>query len=505
MDPKSIHAQGAFDRTMLASITGINTKKGTVSIVFNDQFGFRDDVVIPVIGMSKDSWIRFMPQVNDVVHVGIRGDDSAVILGWHPWSYKARAGGFDAQDMNQAGGDGPEMMQELQPGEIDMRSNGGGYLRFNKIGDVLMMGLAGKMQIQGQEGITELSQNAIKITDGKSTIRFGQVVRPFDGVNERELPTTGSGQPVNHLTDAREFDIRLYDAAGNLQYQQSHGTVIDESGVAEVSGTSGAPGLNKANVPNSGAAATGFVSGDSKTSLTNLVKNLPSLGDNVIDAVTKQIDSIKNSISTVINGIGGSLDDITDTASDLAGILTGTGPIGEGQLPINGRGAVGNTLRHRTVVGSPDGKMAAMDIDDKGGVVISSESAEGVHINANSGGLHLFAKAGLKLLADGLIAVADNIFSTAKEDIKDVAGGKIHRIAGTDIKDNGMDISRTAQATIADKAGTSITHNSDGSITIEAGSSLSESGATVSISATGTITISGGGIVTITGSIVNIN
>src|SRR5438874_1902504 len=111
---------------MFATITSVNTAQGTVSLTFNDQVGFRDGVAIPVIAMSANAWMRFIPQVNDVVHVGIRGDDSAVILGWHPWAYTQRVAAFKRDDLNAAtaGDQGKEHMQELKPGDIDMRAAG---------------------------------------------------------------------------------------------------------------------------------------------------------------------------------------------------------------------------------------------------------------------------------------------------------------------------------------------------------------------------------------------
>lgn len=497
MDARLIHAKGTFDRTMFATITGVNTKAGTVSIIFNDQFGVRDDVPLPVVSMSRNAWIRFMPQINDVVHVGIRGDDSAVILGWHPWSYKARTEGFDAEDLNQAGGPGAEMMQELKPGEIDMRGAGGAYLRFSNNGDLILMGLSGRLQFYGIESLVEQSQNAYKVTDGQSWFRFGHVYRLFAGVSERELPTVGTGSPNSGPTPYRERDTRLLNAAGQLQVQDSMGDVIDANGVQELSGTTGAGSTNKPSVSNVGDSATAFFKGSIASVRGTLSNALSEAVDQVVGFATEQIDSIKTSINAVVTGIG-SADGISSTPADLDGIISGEGTIAGDAGDLDGIGTVGQPLRRRLLINKNGEQVYAHDIDDEGCSVTSSQSDKGIRINANKGALIMFAEKGLEMLAKAVIYVADNISETAKEDIKQIAGGKIRRIAGTDIKDNANTISRTANTTIADRAGTSITQQSDGSITITASTGLTASSST-------TITISATGIVTITGAIVNIN
>jgi hypothetical protein len=492
-------AKGNYDRIMFALITAVDEKAGKVSIQFCDHFGFRDGVPMPVVAMSRDAWIRFIPQVNDVVLVGIRPDDSAAILGWHPWAYSARTEGFEKNEKNRAGGDGPEMGQALRPGEIDIRSSGGGYLRFNNMGDVLLMGLSGRIHIFGIESLIEHSQTAFKVTDGQSWLRFGHAYRLFPGVSARELPTAGSGQPNNGPTPIREFDVRLFDEQGNLLVQESLGEVVNTNGVVELSGTSGNGTTTQLQLPNVGDVATSFFKGDIGALKDQFVQSLGQIADQVVSFVNSQIDAISTAINTVINGIGGSLDDIISTASDLAGIITGIGPIGGDGGKLSGIGPVGKSLRHRLLINKDGKQVYAHDIDEEGGVTISSESEDGGRLNANGGGWTIYAKKAIQVLGKGVSMVADNITQTAKKDIKHVAGGKIRRIAGTDVKDNGLNITRTAETMIRDRAGVSITQQSDGTITIQAATSLSENATTISVSASGNVTISGGGAVTITG------
>lgn len=502
MDPKIIHARGAFDRIMFASITGVNTAKGTVSLFFNDQFGFRDDVPMPVVAMSKDSWMRFIPQLNDVVHVGIRGDDSAVILGWHPWSYKARVDAFNKSDVNAAGGEGPEMMQELKPGEIDMRAIGGGYLRFNALGDVLLMSLAGRIQMFGVESLTECSQNAFKITDGQSWFRFGHAMRLFSGVSERELPTTGAGAPSPTPTTIRERDTRLYGPDGQLLVQESLGTVVDDNGLFTMSGTTGNGKTVKFSASGIGQNATAFFSGDPTAFKNALTSSLTSIVDGVKEQATATVTQVKSSISAVVGGIASS--DTATVIKDVLGLADGTGGVASGANPVSGLGVVGRLLRYRLLINKGSDQAFAMDIDESGGAVISSQDGNGIAVNANQGSITLFGKAAIKQISKLAMIVADSIYQSSSGSIKQISGGENQRVAGGDIIDNGNNVKRTAQAAITDHAAASITHQSDGSITIQAGSSLSESGTTISISATGAVTITGG-LVTITGAIVEIN
>lgn len=509
-DPKIIHARGAFDRTMFASITGVNTTKGTVSIVFNDQFGFRDDVPMPVVAMSRDSWIRFIPQINDVVHVGIRGDDSAVILGWHPWSYKARVDAFNSGNVNAAGGKGPEMMQELKQGEIDMRAVGGGYLRFNALGDVLLMSLAGRIQMFGVESLTECSQNAFKITDGQSWMRFGSVMRLFSGVSERELPSTGAGTPSAAPTSLRERDTRLYGPDGQLLVQESLGTVVDDNGLFTVSGTSGNGSTVKFSTAGHGQNATAFFTGDPTAFKNSLASSLSGLSDAVKEKATASVNKVKSGVSAVVAGIASS--DTGTVIKDVLGLADGSGGAASGTNPISGLGVVGRLLRYRLLVNKGSDQAFAVDVDEAGGTVLSSQDDHGISINANVGSLLLYGKKAVKQVSQLVMLVADNIYSSSAGYIKQVSGGNNQRVAGGDIIDNGNNVKRTAQVAITDHAATSITEQSDGTITIQAGSSLSATGSTISVSATGAVTITGGtvsitasGIVTITGATVEIN
>jgi hypothetical protein len=507
--------QGFYDRILLALITEVDHVGGTVTIQFLDQVGVRPNVPIPVIAMSRDAWIRFTPQFNDVVFVGIRPDDSAVILGWLPYNYGNRQAAFDASEANAAGGAGSDMLQALKPGEIDIRAKGGGYLRLNDIGDVLIMSLAGRVQMYGKEGFTEVSQLGFKATDGKSWLRFGAPFRFFPGISERELPTSGQGLPLNKPSDLRERDMRLYDRNGDLLVQESLGTVIDEGGMLELSGTSGSGASQeigktiKQNIADAKTFATDLADP------TALAKNLSGISDHIKELATQFVTDIGSAVGTVISGVSTvytnlgkatEFTSIAQTVADVKGIVTGAGAISDGLDQLRGIGDVGKTLRYRLLINKSGKQVACYDIDQDGGIVLSSESAIGQTFNANKGGLVFYAKKGLKMIAKGLAATFESAAITTTKDTRMIAGRKQVRTAGTDILDSAQNITQAAQEEVAIGGGTSVKLVvGTTSVELAPGSVTINGAGTVNINGGGTVNVSGSGLVAITGALVTIN
>jgi hypothetical protein len=489
---EQIHGVGNYDRVLLASITAVDPDAGEVSIAFLDQVGLRDHVPIPVIAMSNNAWGRFIPQVNDVVVVGIRGDDSAEIIGWHPWAYRARVRAFTADDINAAGGTGPEMLQKLKPGEWDFRSVGGGYLRLNDVGDVMLMGVSGRLQIWGLESLVEWAQNAFKVTDGQSWWRFGIPFRFYPGVNERELPASGGGQPGPALT-TREADLKMVGPDGAILVHEGAGVVIDDGGTFELSGATGSGEFNRQSFSGAGKATTSFLPSGVTTDdiKARIAGALSALTDPMRDKANQVTTSVVKAIQSIVNGLGAA-DGLSTFTTILKGILNGDG----GTSVVNGLGNSGKELRRRIHVFKAGSQVFALDVDENGGLVITSSDEDGIHLNAPFGGLQLFARRGLNLIARGIALLADTITEEADNEIHHVAGSTARRVA-PNIKDNGSTLTRRAETSISDQ--------SSGTISQQAGTSHSISATTITISATGAITISAGGIITVTATQVLIN
>jgi hypothetical protein len=506
MPSKHLLQRGFYDRTMLAIITGVDQTGGTVSIMFLDQYGQRDKVPIPVVAMSQDAWIRYIPQVNDVVFVGFRPDDSVVILGWLPYNYGKRIDSFNTNDVNAAGGGNAEMMQELKPGEIDARSKGGSYLRLNAIGDVLIMSLSGRIQMLGKEGFTELQQLGLKLTDGKSWLRFGAPFRLFPSISDREIPTNGSGAPLNKVSDLREWDLRMYDGDGALLYQESKGSVIDEQGGFELSGTTGSGKSDVINQTIKGSAAAATKYATDLADPVEIAKKLEGISDHTKEIASQFVTSISSGVDTVITGASSAFSalgktsqftSIAQTAADVRGIVTGAGAIADGLDQLRGIGEVGKKLRYRLLINKSGKQVAAYDIDEDGGMVLSSEGPVGTTINANKGGIVLYAKKGMKLIAKGLAATFETIGFTSTNDTRLVAAKKQIRTAGTDIIDTGQNVTTVAEQEVAIGAGTSIkivvgvssVEITNSGITVQTTGTVDVQGTTVNVTGSGTVAI----------------
>lgn len=470
-DPRTIRAVGNYDRILMATVTAVSPSDGVVSIAFNDQYGHRDRVPLPVLAMSKNAWMRFMPQVNDVVMVGLRGDDSATILGWHPWGYKARVRAFDTSDLNavEDGDRGPEMMQVLKPGEIDMRASGGGYLRLNNIGDVLVMGLSGRLQIWGLESLVEVAANAVKITDGQSWLRFGKPFRFYPAISEREIPASGGGQPANAPPTTFERDTRIVGADGQLLVHEALGTVMDEAGTLELSGTTGGGAFTRQIPAGSGRGTTSFNTasfGDTKAGIST---SLGALGDEQRVAGNTIINQILTAVASVTGGQGAS-DGLSTLPATLRGVAAGNG----GLSALNSIGKVGREVRYRLHIFKGGNQVGALDIDEEGGTVFTSSDEEGMHLNAPKGGVQLTSKKSIVRITKAIVDIAEDIFEQAKNNIRQIVGGTHRRVAGTAIKDNAPEITRVAETSISDTAltisieGTSgVTIQSDGVVTVQ--------------------------------------
>lgn len=467
---------GSYDRVLLALITGVNAQQGAVQITFIDQFGVRDDVPIPVLAMSNDAWMRFIPQINDVVMVGIRGDEQAVILGWFPYAYRQRTEAFAA---NAKGIDNikDEMMDPLQPGEFDLRGKGGGYLRMMNSGDVLLMSSSGgRIRMFGPELFNEHTQNAVKITDGFSWLRFGQVYRLFTTASEREKPAKGNGLPADGVSQLIERDTRIVDANGDMLVRESLGHVIDEQGNIAISGE-----IGQVSVPQTSTAV------DTATSVTSNLSSLPSTLANVGNTLVNlpsvsstATGSIKNSVPPISSFPDHVLDFAKRLLTQLvAGIaVTTAGPgaasvagissdlpsipaLGDG---LKGIGPIGNPIRYRMTVHKGLQRLYGLDVDDDGNVVQATQN--NYNLNANKGSITLYAlKTFFQLCAGPMQFIAKSIGFSVDETVEVVSKGAQTQVSGASIEQHGSSIKRTATTTITDNALVSVTFQAANGVT----------------------------------------
>lgn len=476
-----------YDRILVAAITAVDPERGVVSISFMDQWGERSDVPIPVIAMSRNSWFRAIPDVNDLVMVGMRPDDSAVILGWFPANYIQRVQAFENDGPNAVGGDGPEMLQKIRPGEFDLRSKGGAYFRANNIGDWLFATPTSRVQMFGLQGLVHHVQAAHKITDGKSWQRFGTPYRFFPALSDRELPVSGLGLPIAGPSDLRERSVILYDAKGNILIQEAVGDVVDESGILGLSGytSNGAPQQHSAKEV-VGKAASTFTQISSGNAINLLNQTAQSVVDTVKDLAQGIADGVKAKIAAIKASavkIGNSILD-----ADLVGIVDGGTTLAGEVDGMTSTGVVGKRLRYRLLV-NKDGKLkSSVEIDENGNIVQSSNGEGGYTLNANKGSLSFYGLKGIKLASIAINSVAKSITETVLLSKATKAGTDITRDAGGKILDSGVNVGRSASGTLHDYATTSITIESDGTVSVS-GTDVTVTGSTSATVSAPTVTV----------------
>jgi hypothetical protein len=190
--------------------------------------------------------------------------------------------------------------------------------------------------------------------------------------------------------------------------------------------------------------------------------------------------------------------------ADVQGIVTGAGAIAEGVNGIQGIGDIGKKLRYRLFIGKGGKPAAVFDIDEDGGIVLSSESPVGIGINANKGSLSLFSKLGIKLFGKSFVTATDKVALTATNTLKLISGGKMSRAAGSDIADSARNITQGAELEAVYGAGSKLkiqcadatVELTPGNVSVQTAGTVNVNGSTVSIT---------GGTVSITGATVTIN
>lgn len=537
MRPRDIGNQAYYDRIAFAQVSSVDEENGTVGLFLMDQFGLRPKVQMPVLAASADSWMRYCPQVGDIVHIGFRADDSVIILGYHTHNYDLRTSFYNDGGKNASGAKGPEMQRVLHQGEIDMRSKGGGYIKLDNIGDIQVLATVGKIYLYGTEGLIEYQSNAHKMWNGKSWMRFGTPFRSFPQISERELPSSGAGSPIPKKSPFVERDVRLYDADGNLLVHEALGNVMDDTGTIIVSGAA-STGQGAANAPaptnaitdpagfaasvadaalkgaalpvpspaDVGRAASSFFSGDTAALASQLGEQLANLPDQVVSSAKQYLDDLQSKITSIQSGIAAieTPGDIVDIIKEVQGFVSGLGISGSAGA-LSGLGPTDKEVRYRMLINKKGEQVYSMEVDEDGGVVMTSESEKGIRFIANKGPVTMHSDKGYKMNSPSLENAAINNVIRGTEQLKLIAGDTMQVVAPS-ITQNATNQKRTADATIVD---TSITSHTikvvngagvtiadilvDGSgvhVSTTAGT-VDVDGPTINITATGTVNISG--------------
>lgn len=207
-----------FNRVYIGQISAVKERSGLIDVVILDGLSAkRESLEIPFAGFSvagskdddgnllngfRSSWIRYMPQVDDLVYVAFGPRGEARILGPAnmPGGYKALADSRDKFKSKFPYAD----FTDLKQGEWDMRSSGGAYIFGNRDGALyLAAGSTVTQRLDKQNNETRAQAGLWVQGSVGSYVRLGDI--------KRRLPTEFKETSKIELdpTAPKEFSVHL--------------------------------------------------------------------------------------------------------------------------------------------------------------------------------------------------------------------------------------------------------------------------------------------------------
>jgi hypothetical protein len=196
----------------------------------------RDDLELPwfiSLHSHKSAWMRFMPTRGDYLYVAFGPQNQARILSMAPRPNLTSEINqvVQKEDSFVPFGD----WQPLQPGEFDMRSSGGAYMRGNRYGLLLLSGGAFEsLTLDKQRSEARLDSGLLVVTStGNSSLRLGTAKRPSLDPLAGETSAALLGLPDELVSE--EFAIHVESLQGGTlvpsvrSYDLEAGTVRSSS------------------------------------------------------------------------------------------------------------------------------------------------------------------------------------------------------------------------------------------------------------------------------------
>lgn len=221
-----------------ARVSEVHISRGTVSLNM-ESTSAPAEALFPLLGLSaplegdsanynKASWGRYIPQVGDMVLVGIAPNRKVHILGYSAVYYKD----FDIQDEDNVDiggiGWGTVAGREVKPGDWDFKASRGSYLY---LGDRAVIGSTSCKSTYNQS-TNDITNTALIIVNNASAsdIRYGAVRRkqlPTD--QEESLIISSRGTAAQEYTAATRWN----PGTGPIDLAYiSQGDVVEEVGGA---------------------------------------------------------------------------------------------------------------------------------------------------------------------------------------------------------------------------------------------------------------------------------
>lgn len=126
-----------FSSIHKAKVTDVHIDKGTISVLFDDLVYGRDNVTMPLVGLSipsgdeegtTTSWGRYIPQVDDWVLVAFGSNGECFALGYYAVYYQGMKMMDDNREARGGIGWGESSGKKLKPGDWDFKSARGSFL-----------------------------------------------------------------------------------------------------------------------------------------------------------------------------------------------------------------------------------------------------------------------------------------------------------------------------------------------------------------------------------------
>jgi len=174
-------------------IIDVRPEKGTCTLEYESTIGQRNDVHIPLLAFSfnvkspdQSAWMRYMPQIGDVVLISFDANGTPYIIGYDTLSYEE----LQKQDSSKLPG---FVFRQLKWGEFDCRSAGMAGWFASRAGTLTLF--AGDQNFKLYRTTRQVDANfgLFKLSSDDTLIRLGDAKRkktPLD-VNESGVIATG--------------------------------------------------------------------------------------------------------------------------------------------------------------------------------------------------------------------------------------------------------------------------------------------------------------------------
>lgn len=234
------------NRVLIGQIINVRTNEGLITVRVTTGATYK--MVIPLLGLSgpvvdangdtvrtaaRASWMRYMPQVHDIVKVGFGPDNRPEVVGYGTWGDlesepgpRGNLGGYanlsTLRDANPSVG--MDTFIDLKPGEWDMRSSGNAYIYGSRFGALILAGGGVTLQLLKDQSELDSRAGLYKLESVGSVLRFGDTKRQSPTGFQETIPTGA----------AKEFDLKISKtvapAIDNNYFRMRAGDIWDDTG-----------------------------------------------------------------------------------------------------------------------------------------------------------------------------------------------------------------------------------------------------------------------------------